>query len=137
MKCLLAIIMLLATLPACAAAPPPAAPLCPDLRLLLRAMPDRAAVFAAGRPAPHSALFEQCRWHAVDFTDEVICTWRLPSAAPAVQDLAAEAARCLPAARRPDGPVPPGEAQLIYELQVITIGQSGNTARLVLAIMEG
>lgn len=121
----------------CTAAPPPSPDLCPDLRLLLRAMPQRETAFTAGRPAPNSALFERCSWHAVDFTDEVTCNWRLPSSAPAVERLAAEALRCLPGARREDHPARPGEALLFYELQTIAIGQSGDQARLVLAVMEG
>jgi hypothetical protein len=136
MNRLLATMMLLAAPPAAAAAQPPAG-LCADLGLVLRTMRAEPGSFKAGRPAPGFALFAQCRAHREGFIDEIVCSWRLPSAAPAVEGLATEALRCLPGARRGDDPTRPGEAQLFYEVQTISVGQSGDEALLVIAMIEG
>jgi len=140
MKFLLSMTMLLAALPSGAAAQ--TAGLCEDLQLLLRTMPE-AGSFTAARPSPAFALFEQCRAHRIDFIDEVICSWRLPSAAPGVEALAGDVLRCLPGARRRDDPAgASGEARLVYELLDIIIGRetspSGEPrARLIVSVPEG
>jgi hypothetical protein len=134
MKVLPATAMLLAALPAPAYAAPG---FCEDLRLAIAALPQRPE---AG--APRYVLFRNCRRNVDGFIDEMICTWRPDSPAPAVEGLAADALRCLPGARRADDPARAGagEARLAFELLVITIGQEdgpGGDVRLVVSVLEG
>ncbi len=77
---------------------------CHDLRLV---------VASAGQSAPFERvtrhenwrrfrLFEQCRPNRYEPVDRVACSWRLGSTQRIVEAMAAEAARCLPRARRDD-----------------------------------
>ena len=77
---------------------------CHDLRLVLASAGQRAP-FA--RVTNHDywrrfRLFEQCRPNRYEPVDRVSCSWRLASAQRIVEAMAAEAARCLPRARRDD-----------------------------------
>jgi hypothetical protein len=97
------------------AAPTPAAAqlapgLCHDLRMVVASTTQREP-FA--RVTYHEnwrrfRLFEQCRPNRVGPVDRAACSWRLASAQPIVDALAAEAARCLPRARRDDAGGPGG-----------------------------
>jgi hypothetical protein len=134
-----------------AALPTPAwatAGFCEDLRLMIRSVRDSPTFSSVtrNRPPPDLALFHHCDANQHDFTSEVICAWQLPSAAPAVEDLTAEALRCLPGARRRNDPNAAlrGEALLDFEFLAITIAQSriasgatGDGARVTIAILEG
>ena len=88
-----------AVLPAPASA---TAGFCADLRLMILSVRDTPTFSSVTRssPPPDLALFRSCSADRHDFTSAVTCEWHLPSAAPAVADLAAEAIRCLPGARR-------------------------------------
>lgn len=119
---------------------------CDDLRLMIRSLHDTPtfASVTRVRPPPALAQFRLCRANLHDFTAEVSCTLMLDSTAPAVESLAAEAARCLPAARRLDSSEARarGEAWFDFELLIIKIGQdrtaSGeNQARIIVSIPEG
>jgi hypothetical protein len=134
-----------------AALPAPAlatAGFCEDLRLMIRSVHDTPTFSSVTRtrPPPDLALFRHCSANQHDFTSEVTCAWQLPSRAPAVEDLAAEATSCLPGARRRNDPNAAlrGDALLDFEFLAITIAQTriasgatGDSARVTIAILEG
>jgi hypothetical protein len=121
---------------------------CEDLRLVIRSVRDTPAFSSVigFRPVPALVRFRLCSANLHDFTSEATCFWQLPSAAPAVEGLSAEALLCLPGARRRADPVASarGEAVLDFETLVITIGQDpvaagmpGDGARVTVSIPEG
>lgn len=124
--------------------------LCHDLRI---------AVASAGQREPFSRvtnhenwrrfrLFEQCRPNRVGPVDRVACSWRLASAQPIVETMAAEAARCLPRARRDDAGGPGGadfhaarfvlgDLAIYVEQDVSAPGTLADSAAVVIVIGEG
>jgi len=123
--------------------------LCHDLRMV---------IVSAGQREPFARvtfhenwdrfrLFEQCRPNRIGPVDRVACSWRLASAQPIVGALAAEAARCLPGARRDDAGGPGGPrfhaARFVLGRLVIYVEQDvaapdtlGNSASVVIVIDE-
>jgi len=90
------------------------------------------------------ALFELCRPNRYAPVDRVACSWRLPSAAPAVETLAAAALRCLPGAVRddPSGPDPAsarlrlGNLSIYVEQDVSAPGMLADGAALIVIVDE-
>ena len=131
--------------------PAAAAPgFCEDLRLMIGSVRDTPPFSSVTRilPPPPLALFRDCLANNVGFISEVTCTWHRQPAVPAtsIEDLAAEAVRCLPGARRREDPAATvrGEAVLDFELLAITIGRSpivpampGDGVRVTVSIPEG
>jgi len=98
-----ALVLAALSLPTAADAQPPD-PLCADLGRVVAAALE-AEPFASVTTAEswsRFALFELCRPNRLGPVDRVACSWRLPSAAPVAEGLAARAAACLPRATRRD-----------------------------------
>ena len=95
--------LVLAALSMPAAAQPPD-PLCADLGRVVAAAREAEpfASVTAAESWSRFALFELCRPNRLGPVDRVACSWRLASAAPVVEGLAARAAACLPRAMRRD-----------------------------------
>jgi hypothetical protein len=92
-------------------------------------------------------LFEQCRPNRVGRVDRVACSWRLSSSERIVEAMAAEAARCLPRARRDDAGGPGGaqfhaarfelgRLAIYVEQDVAAPNRLGTTAAVVIVIGE-
>ena len=120
---------------------------CDNLRLMTRSVRDTPPFASVTRilPRPELALFRDCYANQVGFINSVSCAWRLRTA-PAIEDLAAEAMRCLPGARRRDesAATTRGEARLSFEMVAITIGRDhsipampGEGVRITVEIPEG
>jgi len=99
--------MLLAT--AVMLAPAPAAAqlqdgLCHDMRRVIASAGERETFGSVTYHETwrHFRLFELCRPNRSGPVDRVACSWRMPSSEPIIDAMAAEAARCLPRARRDD-----------------------------------
>ena len=112
--------------PASAQLPPG---LCHDLRMVIDSARQREP-FA--RVTNHEnwrrfRLIALCRPNRLGEVDRVQCSWRLPSAEPVGDAMAAEAARCLPRARRTSAgavPLAPGEIRFVLDGMGIYLDQS-------------
>ena len=126
MRIVIGLALVASAAPASAQLPPG---LCHDLRMVIDSARQREP-FA--RVTYHEnwrrfRLIALCRPNRLGEVDRVQCSWRLPSAEPVGEAMAAEAARCLPRARRADAgavPLAPGETRFVLDGMGIYLDQS-------------
>jgi hypothetical protein len=126
MRFAIGLALLAVAAPAAAQLPPG---LCHDLRMVIDSARQREPFARVTHHANWARfrLIAMCRPNRLGPVDRVQCSWRLPSAEPVGEAMAAEAARCLPRARRAGAgavPLAPGEVRFVLDGMGIYIDQS-------------